>query len=130
MKQEDYIQLLEQYAEIKFNKASTISGEISSRVGDEVIEREGRKIAISNKSNPTWTIAVKRLKPIVKPCEDCGVVVKDRRVHTSLYAYPRPHWRSNCVQCRKTQDPITKQFTLPTVGAQVYFTAYLNKLDK
>ena len=130
MKQEDYIQILEQYAEIKFNKAATTSGEVISRIVGDVIEREGQKIAISHTNNPTWHIGIKKLKPIVKACEDCGKMVKDRKVFINVYAYPQPHRRKNCHSCKKTQDPITKEFTISTVTAQVYFTAYLNKRDK
>jgi hypothetical protein len=46
-----------------------------------------------------------RLAPKSKPCVDCGIEVKDRRIHYVLYAInsPKEHWKKICTGCdRKT----------------------------
>lgn len=130
MKQELFIQLLEQYAELKFNREAVSSGEQTARTPVEIIERQGEQFEVSTKNNPTWNVKIKQLKPIVKSCDDCGLEVKDRRVSATLHSFPQTHWRKNCHSCRQTQDPVTKQFTISTPSAQAYFTAYLKNRDK
>jgi hypothetical protein len=130
MDQKEFIHRLSEIAEVKIDKQPVSSGAQTNRLEPIQLERQGKIVEITSKENPTWGVVVKRLKPIVKPCEDCGEVVKDRRVQSTMYSYPKAHWRKNCVQCRKTQDPETKQFTIPTQSAQLYFTAFLKKQDK
>ncbi|CAB5225733.1 hypothetical protein UFOVP758_10 [uncultured Caudovirales phage] len=130
MKQEEFIERLSQIAELTAFRPPTTASQPRSKEDLLVIERQGEQLEIDPKHNPTWAVIVKKFKPVVRACEDCGNMVKDRRVQTTLYSYPKPHWRSNCVQCRKTQDPETKQFDIPTQSAQPFFTAYLNKRDK
>lgn len=130
MDQKEFIDRLTQVAEITVVKPPVTSGQTQNKDDLLVIERQGELLEINPKNNPTWGVIIKKFKPIVKPCEDCGLIVKDRRIQMTMYSYPKPHWRSNCVQCRKTQDPETKKFTVPTQSAQPFFTSYLNKRDK
>jgi hypothetical protein len=130
MKQELFIKLLEQYAELRYNREAVKSGEQTARTPSEIIQRQGEQLEISSGDNPTWNIRIKLLKPIIKTCDDCGVEVEDRRVSTTLHSFPKRHWRKNCHGCRRTQDPDTKEFSISTPQAQAYFTAYLKNRNK
>ena len=51
----------------------------------------------------------------IKPCEDCGLVVSDRRlsIRKMKKTTRQPaHWRNYCETCKLYQHPITKQFTI------------------
>ena len=130
MKQELFIKLLEQYAELKVERVAIASGEQTSRLGVEVIERQGQQFELSATHNPTLNVKIKQLKPIIKSCEDCGKQCQNRVVSKNLYTFPRKHWRSHCNNCQRVFNPETQQYDLTFNQAQAYFTAYLKNRDK
>ena len=130
MKQELFIQLLEQYAELKVERVAIASGEQTSRLGVEVIERQGQQFELSATHNPTLNVKIKQLKPIIKSCEDCGKECQDRVVTKNLYSFPHKHWRRYCNGCQRVFNPETQQYDLTVNKAQPFFTAYLKQQDK
>ena len=130
MDHKEFIERLSELADIKVTKAPTNSGESIARLEPVFVERNGKVIEILPTNNPTWNIVVKKLKPIIKECEDCGKLVKDRRVNKSMYTFPKSHWRKNCNGCLRTQNPETGKFDIPFTHAAAFFTSFIKKQDK
>lgn len=128
MDNELFLKRLEELAEITKVKATQVALRQTNQ--DGTVWRSGQEIAIDNKNNPTLTVAVKKLKHMVKDCEDCGESVVNRTVHIGLYAFPEKHWRKNCVNCRMTHNPDTGKFDIPFKQAQAVFTSKLRDRDK
>lgn len=92
--------------------------------------RNGQTEIIDPKNNSTWALEIKEIKPIIKPCEDCGRECQDRKTTKTLYTYPQRHWRSYCGGCQRTYNPETKEFDLKPNQAGVFFLRYLKQADK
>jgi hypothetical protein len=63
---------------------------------------------ITNQQNPHHP-RVEEIKPLLKPCEDCGAMV-DRKEEINLLQMPYPHWRRYCKGCSRYQNPDTGVF--------------------
>ena len=119
---------LAELADIEVIKEARHSGE---RANDsQQVHRQGQLLDISPKSNSTWSIRAKRVKPITRQCEDCDHQVTDRLVTHSQYAYPEPHWRTTCQSCEMVKHPETGLFELSTRRAQSAFLTYFKKENK
>ena len=64
------------------------------------------------------------VKPRSQPCDDCGIIVSNRRVQHKKYA-SAPHWRSQCMSCNLFKDE-NGNFTIDPKQQHHYFKA-LNK---
>jgi hypothetical protein len=124
MKHEDFIQQLEQFAEIKIVKEPVSAGTASNRTEPVDVYRSGEIIDIDLKDNPTWNVAIKKLKAKPRACDDCGQVVKNRVVHCNIHYEPEPHFRHGCNQCRRIKDPTTGEYSIHFTGANNWFKAY------
>jgi hypothetical protein len=111
MKQEEFIQRLEQFAEIKPVKMP-IHG--NARKASEACDifRNGETFFIDNKNNKTLGYEIKRLKTVKTACEDCGKQVQDRRIWNRVMFTPQRHWRKTCSACNLNQHPVTKKWTV------------------
>ena len=121
-------QRLAELADIQIIKEAGSSGE---RANDpQQVHRQGQLVEINPKSNSTWSVRAKRIKPITRQCEDCLHQVTDRLVTHSLYNYPETHWRTTCQSCQMVKHPITGRFELSTRRAQSAFLTYFKKENK
>jgi hypothetical protein len=102
---------LEQFAELKQVKTPR-SPSVRENDEPEVIYRSGTEFAVELDNNPTLNWEIKKMKPHVSVCEDCHKVVENRVVEIKMHQMPQPHWRKNCKNCMKTQNPYTGQFDL------------------
>jgi hypothetical protein len=121
-----FIKRLEEFAELKRVKVAK-SGNVREADTACDIFRNGETHIIDKDNNSTWGWEIKRLKPIVKPCEDCGKECQDRRVTKSLYSFPTKHWRRHCNGCNRVQNPETGAFDLMPSQAQAYFLGWIKK---
>jgi hypothetical protein len=129
MDKDQYLQRLKEIAEVKRVKEPTTS---AFRMPDEPesIFRNGEEIVISKKENPTQAYQITRLKPIIKPCEDCGLVVENRIVSHKIYSFPHAHWRTNCENCRRTKNPETGKFDVDFKNSQSVFISFFSNRNK
>jgi hypothetical protein len=109
-------QRLEELAELKVVKEPRTADRREAEDADS-IWRDGKEYVINPKDNPTLNIAIARIKPMIKACEDCGLMVEDRLVHVKIYDNPYPHWRKNCISCKMTEHPLTGCFDTPSPTA-------------
>jgi hypothetical protein len=121
-----FIQRLKELADIKRIKPPGSSGIRKGEESNEIF-RNGELRSIGEDHNDTWAYQIKQLKPIVKPCEDCGVECKNRVVNKTLYIFPKRHWRTHCSVCNRVQNPETKQFDLLPMKAQSHFISFFKK---
>lgn len=126
MKQEQFIQQLEQLAEIKPVKVPVHGNRREAREACDIF-RNGETVYIDNKNNKTLGYEIKRLKTVKTACEDCGKQVQDRRIWNRIMYTPSRHWRKTCSSCNLTQHPETKQFTVSNNRVLEVFREYLNK---
>jgi len=126
MEHNTFIQRLSEFAELKKIKVPRTPATREFEGSNEIF-RNGETIVIDKDNNETWAWAIKRLKPIIKPCEDCGLECKDRKVNKTLYVFPQRHWRQHCTGCNRVQEPDTKQYTLTATQAQSYFVKWFKK---
>ena len=129
MEQDKFITRLQELAEITTTKAPQ-GPKIRKTTEHELVFRQGQQIPIDPKANQTWGVKIKKIIPIIKSCEDCGLRVEDRMVTKKLYTFPHTHWRTNCENCRKTQNPETGVFDVDTDRSQSVFIGYFNRQDK
>lgn len=102
---------LEEFAEIKQMKTPRSPG-IRENDEPEIIFRGGEEFPVELNNNPTIGWGIKKLKPHVAVCEDCCEVVENRVTEIKLHQMPEAHWRKNCKNCMKTQNPYTGKFDL------------------
>lgn len=55
-------------------------------------------------------LVIKKIKPMPKQCEDCGLVVDKRIVTFSCNSVPFPHWKESCKACNLWRNPDTNKF--------------------
>lgn len=127
MDQKKYREILETFGEVKVIKVPK-NGD--RRESDEVeqVKYQGQMIEIGRDNNPTLTIALKRLhcQDQERICDDCGLVVKDRRTERRVCTFPELHWRETCATCHKTRHPISNEFTLDSRQAVNVYREHLN----
>jgi hypothetical protein len=126
MEQNIFIKRLEEFAEIKRVRIAK-SGNLREADTACDIFRNGETHIIDKDNNSTWAWEIKRLKPIVKDCEDCGKECKDRRVNKTLYSFPKKHWRRHCNGCNRVWNPVTRAFDLTPMQSAAHFTAWIKK---
>ena len=126
MNNEIFLKQLQELAVLELVSVPRTGGLREADEPEEIL-RNGQLFSIDLKNNPTLNLRVKALKTQPQKCSDCDRVVQDRKIHQTVYAYPFPHWRKNCGHCKKTQDPETGEFSVPTTSAQAYFTNILKK---
>lgn len=85
-------------------------------------EMIGEEVVVSD--NDTLPPRITKLKPHVELCPDCGETVLDRTVAIKKCYTNKPHWRQQCVTCKKHRDPRTGEFCLTGVEAQLAWQAY------
>ena len=129
MEQDKFITRLQELADIT-SARPPIGPKIRKPNGQERVFRNGQEIPIDPKDNQTWGVKVKKLKPIVKDCEDCGLRVENRTVNKKFYTFPQAHWRTNCGNCRRTLNPETGVFDVETEKSQPVFVSYFLKQNK
>lgn len=129
MEQDKFIAKLQELADLAVAKIPRTG---SRRESEEpnVVFRQGQELALDTKNNPTLNVKIKRLKPMVKPCEDCGLKVDNRVVSKKLYTFPKNHWRTQCENCRRVRNPESGQFDVEADRSQPVFISYFNKQDK
>jgi hypothetical protein len=126
MEQNKFIKCLESVAILRRVKAPRDTN-TKLQEGANDIFRNGKTFLLDKDNNSTWAYEIKRLKPIIKPCEDCGVECKDRKVSHALYQFPKRHWRRHCNGCNRVWNPETKQFDLLPMKAQSHFVTFFKK---
>jgi hypothetical protein len=126
MDNEIFLKQLQELAVVELVSVPRTGGVREANEPEEIL-RNGQIYSIDLKNNPTLNLRVKALKTQPQQCSDCDRVVQDRKLHQTVYAWPFPHWRKNCSVCRKTQDPQTKEFSIPTTTASAYFASILKK---
>jgi hypothetical protein len=126
MEHNTFIQRLSEFAELRKVKIPRSAGQREADTACDIF-RNGETFIIDKDNNSTWAWEIKKLKPIIKPCEDCGKECKDRKVARTLYTFPERHWRQHCSSCNRVQDPETKQFDIFPIKAQNHFVALLKK---
>ena len=126
MDNEIFLKKLQELAVIELVRVPRAGGTRESTEPEEIL-RNGEFFSIDLKNNPTLNLRIRQLKTQAQQCSDCDRVVQDRKVHQTVYSFPFPHWRKNCSHCKKTQDPETGEFSVPTTTAQAYFTSILKK---
>ena len=126
MKEDLFVQRLQELAEVRKVKAPRDPGARATD-GHCDIFRNGETYLLDKDNNSTWAYEIKRLKPIIKPCEDCGVECKDRKILRSLYTFPKKHWRTHCNGCNRVKNPVTGVFDLLPMQAQNHFVAFFKK---
>jgi len=126
MEHNTFIKRLEEVAEIKRVKLPKSAAYREADTACDIF-RNGQMMIIDKDNNETCAYEIKRLKPIVKPCEDCGQECKDRRVNKSLYSFPIKHWRSHCSGCNRVKNPVTGVFDILPIQAQNHFVTFLKK---
>lgn len=129
MQQEEFLRRLRELAEIRSVKVPRTAGRREAEEPEE-IWRQGQKIEISRRDNPTLAIEVVKLKSPAQACEDCGRVSANRCVNTIQYTYPLKHWRRHCATCNLVQNPTTGQFDIEMSKSQIFFVNYYKKQDK
>ena len=129
MEQDKFIKHLEQLAVVVAAKIPR-TGARRENPEPKVIFRQGQEVCLDTKTNPTLGVKIKKIIPIIKSCEDCGLKVENRMVTKRLYTFPHNHWRTNCENCRKTRNPETGEFDVDTDRSQSVFIGYFNRQDK
>lgn len=129
MDHEIFLKRLQELAEIKFVRVPKTGATREAREPD-LIYRGGQEFEISVDHNPTLNLVVKKLKPCIKNCEDCGRKVRDRVVNKALYSFPVKHWRRHCSSCDSVWNPQTGCFDIDFRSAQPFFTSLLRNRDK
>lgn len=130
MNKELFLQRLEQLAELKRSKITRQPGCAHDPDSACDIFRNGETFIIDKDNNKTWHYEIARLKPIIKPCEDCGRLCEDRTTTKSLLTFPKRHWRTYCGGCQRVFNPETQQYDLTLSKAQAFFVTYLKQRDK
>ena len=120
---------LAEFAELRPMKPPTGPAVREAAVPEEII-RNGHKLTISKKDNPSWPYEVKKLKTQSKKCQHCDRVVKDQVISIKYLNYPEPHRRESCNSCLKTLNPETGKFDLTSVQAPNFFATYFRKKNK
>lgn len=126
MDNEIFLKQLQELAELELVGVPRTGGLREADEPEEIL-RNGQLFSIDLKNNPTLNLRVKALKTQPQKCSDCDRTVVGRKVNHSLYSYPKPHWRKNCNICKKTQEPETGEFSVPTNAAQIYFLNLMRK---
>jgi hypothetical protein len=73
-------------------------------------------------------VEIKKLKPITSICEDCGVVVENRRKHFKKTQNRfGTQWRESCYTCKKHKNPNTDKFDMTATEAVAVWKEYLIK---
>jgi len=126
MDNEIFLKQLQELAVVELVSVPRTGGLREANEPEEIL-RNGQIYSIDLKNNPTLNLRVKALKTQAQQCSDCDRIVQNRKIHQTVYSYPFPHWRKNCGHCKKTQDPDTGQFTIPTTSASAYFSGILKK---
>ncbi len=122
----EFKQQLEQFAEVKQVKVAKNAG---LREADEpdIVFRNGQEFTISKDNNPTLSWAIKKLKPQIRNCEDCNLIVENRVTYIRICQYPEAHWRETCQACGMTRNPDNGKFDLQGQDAKNYFTAAIKE---
>lgn len=82
----------------------------------------------ADEPNDTRPIRVTKLKPHTEICEDCGVVVENRRKHYKLSDNRfGKQWRESCATCKKHKNPFTGEFDMTAVEAVGIWREFLIK---
>jgi ssDNA-binding Zn-finger/Zn-ribbon topoisomerase 1 len=126
MDNELFLKRLSELAELTQVKVPR-TGNLREASDDNVVWRQGQPVLIDKKNNPSLSWQVKKLKTQAKTCEDCGQMVKDRRVTKSHYTFPKSHWRQQCWGCNKVKDPETGEYTVAPPLAQSRFISWFRK---
>ncbi len=126
MDNETFLKRLGELAELEPIKVPRSAGLRLAEEAQDII-RQGKTFTIEVDENPTLNVRIKKLKTKPKQCEDCGKLVEDRRVHTSLYQNPQQHWRSRCHPCNMTLNPTTGQYDLNNKAVQTFFIQHFYK---
>jgi len=121
-------QRLEELAELKVIKEPRNANRREAEDVDTVW-RNGEEFLIDPKDNPTLNLGIAKIRPITKPCDDCGEIVTNRRVEIKVYDNPYPHWRKNCVTCKMTEHPLTGRFDTPSPTASKSISYELKCLE-
>lgn len=129
MNNEEFLQRLKEIAYVKPIREAT-GPAIRMPTEPEPVFRNGKEFLISKDNNPTQAYQVTRLKPITKPCEDCGLVVENRVVSHKIYSFPHAHWRTNCENCRRTKNPETGKFDVDFKQSQSVFISFFSNRNK
>jgi hypothetical protein len=126
MEQNKFFEKLSEFAELRKVKVAKSAGLREADTACDIF-RNGETFIIDKDNNSTWAWEIKKLKPIIKPCEDCGQECKDRKVNKVLYTFPQRHWRRHCTGCNRVQHPDTGEFTLTPTQTPSYFVAWFKK---
>ena len=119
---------LEKFGKIKAVKVPRTAARREAEDEDS-IWRNGEQFLIDPKNNHTLGVMLEKVYPIVKACEDCNQVVENRMIEHKKYDFPFPHWRSNCVTCGLSQNPVTKEYEIERRNASHGFKQALLDSD-
>lgn len=126
MEHDIFIQRLQELAEIKRVKVPKSGGLREADTACDIF-RNGETFIIDKDNNSTWAYEIKKIRPIIQNCSDCGKECKDRKITKSVYIFPKRHWRTHCSGCNRVWNPETKQFDLLPTQAQSHFTSWIKK---
>lgn len=80
----------------------------------EILERLEFKKPHGNRESDedTHFPPITKIHHETRKCEDCALMVSDRRIDLKLNIKPFPHWKTTCRNCGMIKHPITNDFTL------------------
>lgn len=123
------------------NSNSNNDRDINHAHGNNFIESLKEKIspdverrlvfAAPDKKEPAAPPALKKIIYGPYACEDCGVILEEKRVVNLTRArQPSPHWSVSCSVCKKWQNPVTGEFNLTNVEKNAILTRLKSKRNK
>lgn len=83
-------------------------------IPEEIYKRLHFEKVRPHSEDPDPFPAVVKIDPIAKQCEDCDLVVEDRRIDVILSENPVRHWRRKCVNCNLFKNPDSGIYDLTT----------------
>lgn len=96
----------------------------------EDIYRAGQEFQITKDLNPTLAVEIKKMKPVKRNCQHCGLVVTNQVIQKRLLSFPEMHWRETCSSCKMTKNPETGKFDLEEVRSKNFFVSYFHNKNK
>jgi len=73
---------------------------------------------------------IKSISHTPQPCEDCGLIVENRRIQQRFHDSPQKHFRKKCLNCKKFYNPQTKQYDLNSQEVLAFFRKFFCDNDK
>lgn len=93
------------------------------QIPKDILERLVFKTSKEEGDDASQYPSLKTITHPMVPCEDCDLMVSDRRIDYKRNVKPIPHWKQTCRNCGMIQHPDTKEYTLDqNTYREVYFS--------